>query len=261
MKQYTVIVAAVFLSIVATGFGSTSAAEGGAVGGNSFIENFDRLPRDRWYISDGWTNGDHQNCYWTKSNARIRSGILQLHFNEGVGRFQCAEVQTLDVFSYGTYEVRMRAPEPASGFNAAFFTYTGPYFGDPHDEIDIELLMREPAEIWLNVHVNGDGDNGVTIPEQTLSKQFNDFAFVWKRDSLEWYVNGRLLRRINDPALIPVTPQKIYASLWSSGTLTEWMGPFRYPPIPYFLEIDRIAYTKLGEACQFDESIVCVLEK
>lgn len=229
-----------------------------ADGGASFVDNLDNLSAERWYVSDGWTNGAHQNCYWTKSNARIRSGILQLHFNQGPGRFQCAEVQSRQIFSYGTFEVRMRAPEPSSGFNAAFFTYTGPHAGTRHDEIDVELLMRQPSSVWLNVHVDGDGTNGVSIQEQPLSAQFNDYAFVWKPDRLEWFINGKSVRVIENPEKIPVTPQKIYASLWSSDTLIEWMGAFGRPSIPYFLEIDRISYTKLGERCQFSESVACV---
>lgn len=225
--------------------------------GISFVDDFDNLSAQRWYVSDGWTNGAHQNCYWTKSNARIRSGILQLHFNQGPGRFQCAEIQSTQIYSYGTFEVRMRAPEPSSGFNAAFFTYTGPHAGTRHDEIDVELLMRRPSSVWLNVHVDGDGANGVSIQEQPLTAQFNDYAFVWKPDRLEWFINGRSVRVIDERNKIPVTPQKIYASLWSSDTLIEWMGAFNLPTIPYFLEIDRISYTELGEKCQFSESVAC----
>lgn len=231
-----------------------------ADGGASFLDDFDQLSAERWYISDGWTNGAHQNCYWTKSNTRIRSGTLQLHFNEGSGRFQCAEMQSHQLYSYGTFEVRMRAPSPSSGFNAAFFTYTGPHLGTRHDEIDVELLMRQPSSAWLNVHVNGDGANGVNLKDLPLSAQFNDFAFVWKPDRLEWFINGRSVRVIDDRSKIPVTPQKIYASLWSSDSLIDWMGPFNKPAIPYFLEIDRISYTRLGDTCQFRESVACTRE-
>jgi endo-1,3-1,4-beta-glycanase ExoK len=228
-----------------------------ADGGASFVEDFDKLSVQRWYVSDGWTNGAHQNCYWTKSNVRIRSGVLQLHFNQGSSRFQCAELQSREIFSYGTFEVRMRAPEPTSGFNAAFFTYTGPHLGTRHDEIDVELLMRQPPSAWLNVHMDGDGTNGVNIQDQPLSAQFNDYAFVWKPEKLEWFINGKSVRIIDDPDKVPVTPQKIYASLWSSDTLVDWMGAFEIPSMPYFMEIDRISYTRLGDTCQFNGSVAC----
>lgn len=251
-QKFKCVIAAVTFASV---FGASQQVR--AESGVSFVENFDNLSAQRWYVSDGWTNGAHQNCYWTKSNARIRSGVLQLHFNQGSGRYQCAEVQSRQIFSHGTFEVRMRAPKPSSGFNAAFFTYTGPHAGTRHDEIDVELLMRQPSSVWLNVHVDGDGANGINIQDQPLSTQFNDYAFVWKTDRLEWFINGKSVRIIDDPEKIPVTPQKIYASLWSSDTLIDWMGAFDRPSIPYFLEIDRISYTRLGDTCQFDGSVAC----
>ena len=39
---------------------------------------------------------------------------------------------------YGRYEVVMTAAK-GNGIISSFFTYTGPYFGDPHDEIDFEF--------------------------------------------------------------------------------------------------------------------------
>ena len=38
-------------------------------------------------------------------------------------------------------------PGRGSGLVTALFTYTGPYAGDPHDEIDIEFLGKDLTKI------------------------------------------------------------------------------------------------------------------
>ena len=89
---------------------------------------------------------------------------------------------------------------------------------------------------------------------------FNDYAFVWKPDELSWYVNGELLHTVTDPTKIPSHPQKIFFSLWGTDTLGEWMGKFVDPGRPVTLQVDRVAFTALGEKCQFPESVACKVE-
>lgn len=46
----------------------------------SFREDFDRINGKRWFISDGWTNGPHQNCDWSQKAVRADDGILKLMY-------------------------------------------------------------------------------------------------------------------------------------------------------------------------------------
>ena len=104
----------------------------------SFLEEFDRLDPAVWFVSDGWTNGAHQNCLWSRDAVRVEDGILTLEIAATPGdetALRCGEVQSHRVQRHGTYEVRMRTAA-ASGVNAAFFTYIGPVHDQPHDEID-----------------------------------------------------------------------------------------------------------------------------
>ena len=50
------------------------------------------------------------------------------------------------------------------------------------------------------------------------------------------------------------------AGAWGSDTLSGWMGAFADPGAAVAAEIDRVAFTALGEACQFPESIACKLD-
>lgn len=234
--------------------------------GKSFVENFDRLDRKRWYVSDGWSNGDHQNCTWSKDQVSVSEGILRLGFvrqEDANGRdYVCGEVQTNRRFSYGTFEVRMKAVA-GPGLNTGFFSYIGPVHKQPHDEIDFEVLGKDPSKVQVNQYVNGKSVGSAKLVDVPggADQDFHDYAFVWQEDRIAWYVDGELVDEATDPAKLPSHASKIYLSLWSSDTLKSWMGPFTDPGAPVTAEIDRVAYTAPGDDCQFPESIVCKLKQ
>lgn len=237
-----------------------AAAQEGATGA-SFVENFDKLDTSVWYVSDGWNNGAHQNCTWSKDQVRVEGGVLSLTFEQrqlGEREYACGEIQTRSRFGYGTYEVRMKTAD-GSGLNSAFFTYIGPADKKPHDEIDFEVLGKNPAKVQLNQYVSGKGGNeALADVPGGANKGFNDYAFVWEKERLRYFVNGKLVHEVTDAAKLPVNAQKIFASLWGTDSLSDWMGTFTYSA-PTQLLIDRIAFTAEGEACQFAASVACTL--
>jgi endo-1,3-1,4-beta-glycanase ExoK len=221
----------------------------------AFREDFDRLSPDVWLTSDGWTNGDHQNCTWSKRAVEIADGKLRLSFLPDAKGHLCGEVQTNATFHHGTYEARIRTGT-GSGLNAAFFTYIGPVHDAPHDEIDFEILTRNTGEVSLNTFVSGEPKNGTTVPvDPAADAAFHDYAFIWEPGLIRWFVDGVEVHRATET--LPVTPQKLYFSLWGSDTLTDWMGPFTAPDGPVVMEVDWTAFTPLGQPCQFPESVLC----
>lgn len=230
--------------------------------GGSFVETFDTLNTSFWYISDGWANGAHQNCTWSKSQVRVDGGILTLGFQAQQTKdraYVCGEIQTRQRYGYGAYEVRMKAGS-GSGTNSAFFTYIGPTDKKPHDEIDFEVLGKNPNQVQLNQYISGKGGNEKLVPvEGGADKAFHDYAFIWEKDRLRYFVDGRMVHEVTDPSKIPQNPQKIFASLWASDTSKEWLGSFSYAG-PITMQVDRIAFTALGEACRFPDSVVCTLD-
>ncbi|MGF9692454.1 glycoside hydrolase family 16 protein [Rhizobium sp. 0TCS1.26] len=229
--------------------------------GASFVENFDRLDNSFWYVSDGWNNGSHQNCTWSKQQVDIDGGRLQLRFEAkplGERQYACGEIQTRQRYGYGTFEVRMKAAS-GSGLNSAFFSYIGPTDKKPHDEIDFEVLGKNAGEVQVNQYISAKGGNEKLVPVAGgADKAFNDYAFIWAKDRLRYYVNGKLVQEVTDPAKIPSNPQKIFVSLWGSDTLKNWMGAFAYAGGAR-MEVDRIAFTAPGEKCRFPESISCTI--
>ncbi|MBB4010586.1 endo-1,3-1,4-beta-glycanase ExoK [Allorhizobium taibaishanense] len=240
-------------------FSSAQAQE--AANGHSFVDTFDKLDLKRWYISDGWNNGPHQNCTWTKNNVKIKDGHLELTFDDkplGERKFSCAEIQTRQRFGYGTYEARLKTAE-APGLNSAFFTFIGPMDKSPHDEIDFEILGKNLKQVQVNQYISAKGGNEKMAPvDGGAHEGFNDYAFVWEKDRLRYYVNGKLVQDVTDPAKLPSHSQKIFFSLWGTDTLKDWMGNFTYTG-PQTMSVERLAFTALGDKCQFPESVACTL--
>ena len=231
----------------------------------SFRDTFDSLSTQRWYVSDGWSNGAHQNCTWSAGQVKAANGVLKVGFApvpKGGRQYSCGEIQTRQAYGYGTYEARLKTPA-GSGLNAAFFTYIGPQQGKPHDEIDFEVLLKNTSIVETTTFVNGksgDGKVGAgqkhTLPYPSDS-DFINYAFTWEPGELRYYINGELVRTISDPVMIPTNPQRVFFSLWGSDTLTEWMGPMAAVTAPIAMEVDWVAFTAQGEACAFPESVLC----
>lgn len=233
--------------------------------GKSFVEKFQRLDKGRWYISDGWSNGDHQNCTWSAKQVSVSDGTLRLGFDKQKYKdrdYSCGEVQTNARFGYGTFEVRMKAAA-GSGLNTGFFTYIGPVHKQPHDEIDFEILGKDPSKVQVNQYVNAKSVGSAKMANVPggADKGFHDYAFVWEKDRIAWYVDGKLVDEATDPAKLPSHASKIYLSIWGTDTLKSWMGAFAEPDGPVAAEIKRVAYTAPGDACQFPESLVCILKQ
>lgn len=235
--------------------------------GPSFFDTFETFDAERWYISDGWSNGAHQSCVWTSDNVRLVDKRIELSLTD-VSRkdhaFSCGEMQSRAFYGYGTYEVRMKPAALNGGIVSAFFTYTGPPHGRPHDEIDFEFIGPRERSVDASYHAKGNANIHPVPLEFDPRSGFHDYAVHWTPDRLAWYADGKLLREITrtEGQEYPTTPGKMYISLWSgSAQLNDWLGEFAYPGAPLIAAYEHIAFTRLGDDCQFPESLVCALGK
>lgn len=231
----------------------------------AFRDTFDQLDLGRWYVSDGWSNGAHQNCTWSSDQVTATDGLLHIGFApepKGDRQYRCGELQTREAYGYGTYEARLKTPAGA-GLNAGFFTYIGPSQGKPHDEIDFEVLLHDTGQVDTTTFVNGKSGDGETGSGQSHAlphpsdSDFITYAFTWEPGVIRFYLDGELVRTMDDPKTIPSNPQRVFFSLWGSDTLTDWMGSFAPVETPIAMEVDWVAFTPLGETCAFEQSILC----
>jgi endo-1,3-1,4-beta-glycanase ExoK len=224
----------------------------------SFFDPFDRVDSDFWYISDGWSNGSHQNCTWSQSMISAAAGVLSLRLEKDHGshKLLCGEIQSRQAYGYGTYEARVKSAT-GSGLNSAFFSFIGPADHQEHDEIDFEILGKDLATVQINQYVKAKGGNEKLVALPGLADQgFNDLAFIWEPSRLRFFLNGKLVQDVTDPTLIPTARQKVFFSLWGTDTLSSWMGPFSYSG-PASMQVDWVGFTAAGQHCLFAESLTC----
>lgn len=235
-------------------------AAGQTAGPVSFFDNFDRIDTKRWYISNGWVNGNWHGCTWARSNLVLKNGILQMQITKVPNKLRshkCAAIRTLGRLGYGVYEVRMRTAA-AAGLNTAMFTYSGQPLTPVHDEIDFEFLGKSPRNVQLNYYVSGKGGRESSVPVGSdASAIFHTYAFEWTPTSLRWYIDGRLVRTASGGAQ-PNTPGQFFLSLWmGSPQLDGWLGSFIDTRPVITAEVDWIAYTRAGDRCRFAQSVSC----
>ena len=218
----------VLLSTIA--FGETRTQPDG------FIETFDDAKwHDRWFVA----NFDQQGSFATGWRRKLASVVLPAAPGKGGSFLQLNLVPTGDGIDkpffgaelqrspahYGSYEVYMK-PGKGNGLASTFFTYTGPFFGDPHDEIDFEFLGRDTTKVWLNIFT--DGDN---LPGQWIDLGFDAatephlYRFDWRQDSVTWYVDGRLLLHVtSEMHPIPATQGKLFLNIWAGNDeMVDWL--------------------------------------
>lgn len=228
--------------------------------GASFFDTFDGIDGRRWMVSDGWANGAHQGCTWSRETTTSGKGMLHLRTIKSANRlrdYKCAELQTNARYGYGTYEARMRIAG-GSALNTAMFTYSGPPLTPKHDEIDFEFLGKNTKSVQLNYFTGARGNHETfaTIPADATSS-FHDYAFVWSPGMIRWYVDGKLVRTATGTDL-PSMPGKFYLTLWmGSPTVTDWLGALDPRALPAIADVDWAAFTAAGDRCRFPQSMTC----
>jgi endo-1,3-1,4-beta-glycanase ExoK len=231
-----------------------------AVAPKSFFDPFDRIDSKRWYISDGWVNGDIQGCTWAKSNVTTQNGMLHLQLTKAANRlraYKCAEIRTYSRYGYGLYEVRMRTAAGA-GLNTAMFTYSGKPLTPVHDEVDFEFLGKSPKTVQLNYFVAGKGGHETLAPVGAdASVGFHTYAFDWGPQQLRWYIDGKLVRTA--AALPqPSVAGQYFLTLWMGGAPADgWLGKFVDARPSISADVDWVAFTAPGERCAFAQSLSC----
>ncbi|MBU9714095.1 glycoside hydrolase family 16 protein [Bacillus tamaricis] len=221
--------------------------------GTGFYENFDDdYNQQRWSMAGVWTNGEMFNATWYPDQVTFSDGTMRLAIDKEDNKdtnppYKAGEIRTNEFYHYGLYEVSMK-PAKSEGTVSSFFTYTGPWDwdNDPWDEIDIEFLGKDTTRIQFNYFTNGVGGNEYYHDLGfDASESFNTYAFMWKEDSIQWFVNGEHVYTATEN--IPQTPQKIMKNLWPAVGVDDWTGVFDGNDTPVYAYYDWVRYTPLSE--------------
>ncbi|MEM8850541.1 MAG: family 16 glycosylhydrolase, partial [Pseudomonadota bacterium] len=127
----------------------------------AFLSRFDQNARlgDGWQVSHFAIRQDDFRTAWRRDSVGWVDGALQLALipapPEDDKVFLGAEIQRKRRTHFGRYEVVMTAAR-GYGVISSFFTYTGPFYGDPQDEIDFEFLGRDTTKVWVTRFAKGE---------------------------------------------------------------------------------------------------------
>lgn len=197
----------------------------------AFLKDFTQEGHDRkWYKAD-FVYVNHSNrTGWEADNIRFHDDgidLVMLREQKGDAPFTGAEYQRRGRYHYGRYEIVMRAA-PGSGLVSGFFTHTdGSQGGDPHDEIDIEILGRNPNQVELNYFHHGvmAGAEIITVGYD-VTEDFQLYAFEWDPGEIRWYIGDQLVYSADGSEHpLPQTPQRLMISIKVfSPSQYSWTG-------------------------------------
>lgn len=213
--------------------------------GEPFVDHFPTHNQEAWAISGGWANGRYMVNDWRRSQTRIDDGLaIMIERQSGADyAYTSGEMQSRALYGHGYYEVTLQAAR-GSGLISGFFTYTGPPFGRPWNEIDVEILGKNTQEAVLTYHFQGDS-RSETIPLAfDAATGLHHYAFDWQPGHIRWYIEGELVFEETGSELpLPDEPQKIMAHLWGTERLSDWAGPFDRAAIPAVMRVGCVAYS------------------
>lgn len=204
------------------------------------------------YFADYSVGQDHfYRVNFEPASIKQSSDGLSLVISEADGEknwgWDSAEVQVTHKTGYGRYEVVMK-PAAGPGLISSFFTFTGPYFGDPQDEVDIEFLGKNLNEVEFNTYTSGKPSGGARYElGYNASEEFHLYAFDWQPGSVKFYIDGEFVHEISGaPEEMPKYAGKIMFNFWT-GTMTDWHGEVGFEP-GVSAHYQCIAYRPTGDS-------------
>jgi len=158
-----------------------------------------------------------------------------------------ASYKSRDLYSFGRYDIIMKAAR-GDGVISAFYTYTGPVFGTPHDEIDFEFLGRNTREVQLNYFVAGVPQLGYAAPlDFDAADGFHLYTIEWGPDKIIWYADGKEIFRVAKSAQdMPEHPGKIIAEIWAAKGIDKWAGRLSASSLPAKALVRCISFSPAG---------------
>jgi beta-glucanase (GH16 family) len=193
-----------------------------------------------WFSQNG--PNTHILCSRWRDNAVVENGILHLNNrkeNRGGQEWTSASIWTKKQFQYGRFECRYKYAA-AIGTNNSFWLMTTGIVPATGKKFEIDINEGHyPVEINTNLHnwsdVTTDPITGKSqhpsdhksldfssVPDANLSKDFHVYGLEWTKDSLIYYFDGKVIRRMrNDFCHSPVPVYLSEAIISWAGVVTD----------------------------------------
>jgi endo-1,3-1,4-beta-glycanase ExoK len=215
--------------------------------GEAFVEHFSGDDIDgRWFISDGWSNGDWMDNDWRADQLATGGDGLRMTLGPGPEDSKkplaSGELRTLQPFRYGYFEVRMKIPRDP-GIVTGVFSYAQQDGATRPNEIDIEILGRDTRILETTIHENGKSTHKkIRLPFDSADG-FHTYGFDWRPNAVRWYADGKLVHEVVGGAASRVNrPQQFFINLWGSSMLKDWVGRLDNTKGPWTLDVSCTAY-------------------
>lgn len=197
----------------------------------AFITRFENgHENSTWYISDFEMKDHFMQVAWAEDHVNFTDNGMTLKISDEPGEqtpYTAGEYQRRGFFGHGRYEVIMRAAK-GSGIVSSFFTHTSAYFGDPHDEIDVEFLGNDTTRVHFNYFNNGKiAKPFIYDLPYDAADEFHLYAFEWTEETIRWFIDDELIRELPIPAspLPPTTSSRVMMNIWTgSPAQYAWHG-------------------------------------
>ena len=213
--------------------------------GQSFSDLMDSFDSSMWQKAD-WSNGGVFGCTWKPDHISYSSGGMNINLDDQSNNrmnHTSGECRTIGSYSYGYFEASMKSAQ-GSGTVSSFFTYDDA----SRDEIDVEILGKNPSQVQFNYFANGQGRHEKVIDLGfDSSAGFHTYAIEYGEGFIHWYVDGQWQwgvdsQGLNGGSSLPSHPMKIMMNLWNGIGLTDWLGVFNYSS-PLKANYNHVSYT------------------
>ena len=246
----------------------------------NFVDHFSTFDTARWLKSEhglgfireqgpdepgcgtiGWATDTLYATYLDPANVLLSgAGQLQMRLPAGPSSNACAnvegaEIESVDYYRYGTYEVRMQLPDAPSSITGFFL-----YGGDGVAEIDIEAFNEKNANpetgaqegrvMFTTYSENPDGSPNYTPTHTTNGEPGNEpplalpfdptagmhtYRFDLYPGSVRFYVDGVMMKEWTDG--LPTDKMKLLLNAW----YPRWMSQTA-PPEDRHLNVEWIRH-------------------
>lgn len=207
--------------------------------------NDDEINQEFWTVENRFVRDRGAiKLYSSDADVEEQDGKLSIYYSrdkEDKKRYYAGRINSKDkyTFTYGFIEARMHIVEPF-GHQTAFWLMPqgngmqtnlnngAEHDGTAHDGAEVDIVEGNQLSTYsTGIHWDGYGENhqniGVEIPvTDFFSPEYQVFGFEWSKDSLKWYLNGKLVREEKNLSLIMHVPHFIYfsGSMW--GDTSDW---------------------------------------